>query len=111
MAIGKDTVKDEVTGRGDDEGSCLRRKRGDMQQVEQRERASKREEDPSNARHMIAQTACLPGASMEVAKRETVIEDEVRDNRDFRAHNKSHFIGYETVGDLQEGVVHAGEAE
>jgi hypothetical protein len=48
---------------------------------------------------------------MEVAERETVVEYEVRNNRDFRAHSESHSIGYETVGDLQESVVHSGEAE
>jgi hypothetical protein len=111
MAIGKDIVQDEVTDRCDDEGSCLRKKRGDMQQVEQRKRASKREEDPTNARYMVAQAASLPGASMEVSKCETVIEHEVRDNRDFRAHNESCSKGYEAVGDLQEGIVHAGEAK
>jgi len=81
--------------------SCLRRKRGDMQQVDQRERAPKREEDPAHARHMIAQTARLPGARMEIAKSETIIEDEVREDGDFRAHNESNSIGYETVSDLQ----------
>jgi hypothetical protein len=111
MTVGKETVQDKVTGRGDDKGCCLRKKRGDMQQMEQQERAYKREEDPTSARQMIAQAACLPGASMEVTKRETVIEDEVRDNRDFRAHSESHSIGYGTVGDLQGSVVHAGEAE
>jgi hypothetical protein len=38
---------------------------------------------------------------MEVTKRETVVEDEVRENRDFRAHDESRSIGYETVDDLQ----------
>jgi hypothetical protein len=109
LAIGKNTVQDEVTGRCDDEGCCLRRKRGDMQQVKQGERTPKREKDPTSARHMITQTASLPGASMEVSKRETVIEDEVRDNRDFCAHNESQSIGYETVDILQEEVIHTGE--
>jgi hypothetical protein len=48
---------------------------------------------------------------MEVAKCEMVIEEEVRDNRDLRAHHESYSIGDETVGSLQEEGVHAGEAE
>ena len=62
----------------------------------------------------IINLLCFSGvyyAPLEVAKSETVIEDEVRENRDFCAYSKSCSIGYETVGDLKEWIVYAGEAE
>jgi hypothetical protein len=111
VAIGKNTVKNEVPDSSGDEGCCLRRQGRDMEQVEPRERNPQCEQDPTDACHMIAQTACLPGARMEIAKGETIIEDEVRDKRDLRAHNESYSIGDETVGNLQERVIRAGEAE
>lgn len=104
-------VKNEVPAGGDDEGHRLRRQCGDLEQVEQGERNPQGEQDPTHACHMVAQTACQPGAHMEVTKGEVVIEDEIQDDRDFCAHNERYSIGKETVGNLQERVVRAGEAK